>query len=74
IEFEEDLPTSIRESLAGDGTSESFSSNSISPDSVDQQDALSSTVIIDCAQNLVRASISHATSESTEPPQATEPI
>ncbi|CAF3013450.1 unnamed protein product, partial [Rotaria sp. Silwood2] len=49
IEFEEDLPASIRERLAEDGTSEPFSSNST-----------------------IRLSISHATSESTEPPQAAE--
>ncbi|CAF4312624.1 unnamed protein product, partial [Rotaria sordida] len=68
-----DLPSSIRQHLAEDDTSGSFSSNSTSPDNADQQGTLSSIVTTNCIQNSVRLSISDATSESADLPQAAQP-
>ncbi|CAF1356602.1 unnamed protein product [Rotaria sordida] len=73
ITLEEDLPSSIRQRLAEEDTSGSFSSNSTSPDNADQQETLSSIVTTNCIQNSVRLPISDATSESAELPQAAQP-
>ncbi|CAF1444319.1 unnamed protein product [Rotaria sordida] len=73
ITLEEDLPSSIRQRLAEDDTSGSFSSNSTSTDNTDQQETLSSIVTTNCIQNSVRLPISDATSDSAELPQAAQP-